>query len=1060
MLLSLTENLILFRTGTYPINMPRNNKNKNRNRNNSRAQQQTPSPNKNEISTNSTSTDDQTVKPDNKLNVEEKLEQLTPSAILLTQTKVDIDSDEKLKTDEAIFVENQSHEELPSEASAIVTTEIDADEKPKADENISVENQQQIVSHEKSPSVASAIEITQTKVDIDADEKRKADKYILVEKAHEKSPSETQTTNKKRNRHQNRKKNTLNTNEHDVSSSTTIETHENNPSNLLLVDALATTPNVLDAQIQENLTEAVSSSDEEIKQSNSDESNIAIEIASNQPSDDVTSTEKQDQMVEVIENKHVVELQTEEKSLEVIDESASKTESQQHNEPVKEDYNAKQQDEGNAQAKLSRNARKSQKMNKKQNQNEKTKSISPIPSDKKKLNDNESISKNVKTKDNVQLAENEMLHLPSESNEAKGEQVRDESLGKNQDKSDICHEASVLLEAEQKIDDTELSTDQVSIAENEGSKKSDESKENENSVENPLAIETDEAKADQTTIHSNISEQAVEIKENNQTEAKNTTENVVPAEENDEKISFETELNLASNNNVETSDNTLCDEITKSPRSSPILTAQISEANESAKKSNPQEDETAKIWKILEEASKSLEPVEIQIDDDTVVPSVKAEPIVIETSLTPIVTPVKDEKQAKEAAENLASILETKKPIAEKTSSPVKLNKTKEMPQTKENMQKKKANETRNVETTQTSKKSIQSKKKESPTTTNQKQIKQMPPDKPPPIQEVNLVANDDIPLDISILPNAHETEIEMEAESQIDSKNVQGSDFVPSVESTSTDATKSLTPKPVNIKQQNDAKEKSKSPISKIKSKIDAKPSLQIGKKADQVLASNNNKNNKQTQPTVQSNGNLKKNATANAENKKIDQEKALAKETSNRKESNCNNNTNRRSSDEIKSSKFNTKETPSNDKAQVSTNRKPSVPPKPEHLVSSNANAKKTPSTSPHLPIKTEAKSNDTTEKKLLLTGAVSDEYDSEEDYIEYKFMPRQVFISTICQFCKTPKKPSEANYLCKSCQMISYCSDEHMQKDESNHKDLCDAIQEIARKRGEFIVISVIE
>lgn len=71
-----------------------------------------------------------------------------------------------------------------------------------------------------------------------------------------------------------------------------------------------------------------------------------------------------------------------------------------------------------------------------------------------------------------------------------------------------------------------------------------------------------------------------------------------------------------------------------------------------------------------------------------------------------------------------------------------------------------------------------------------------------------------------------------------------------------------------------------------------------------------------------------------------------------------------------------------------------------------------------------------------------------DEEEEFVEYKFTPRPVFISTACQICKVPLDTPNP---CKLCQMVSYCSEEHANEDHTSHVPLCNAIQEIAKKRG---------
>lgn len=112
-----------------------------------------------------------------------------------------------------------------------------------------------------------------------------------------------------------------------------------------------------------------------------------------------------------------------------------------------------------------------------------------------------------------------------------------------------------------------------------------------------------------------------------------------------------------------------------------------------------------------------------------------------------------------------------------------------------------------------------------------------------------------------------------------------------------------------------------------------------------------------------------------------------------------------------------------------------KPIVPPRPNNLVPSPTQPKKSSPTSA-------SSSNASTPSPNL--------YDDEE-YIEYKFSPRPVFMSTICQTCKIPL---QSFVHCKQCMMISYCTVEHLQEDAESHQPLCAAVQEIAKKRGESI------
>lgn len=71
--------------------------------------------------------------------------------------------------------------------------------------------------------------------------------------------------------------------------------------------------------------------------------------------------------------------------------------------------------------------------------------------------------------------------------------------------------------------------------------------------------------------------------------------------------------------------------------------------------------------------------------------------------------------------------------------------------------------------------------------------------------------------------------------------------------------------------------------------------------------------------------------------------------------------------------------------------------------------------------------------------------DDEDNDEEYIEYKFSSRKVFLQSTCAICHKPK-----TLLCP-CTMIAYCSEKHRQEDVINHNDYCAAIQEVAKKRG---------
>lgn len=79
------------------------------------------------------------------------------------------------------------------------------------------------------------------------------------------------------------------------------------------------------------------------------------------------------------------------------------------------------------------------------------------------------------------------------------------------------------------------------------------------------------------------------------------------------------------------------------------------------------------------------------------------------------------------------------------------------------------------------------------------------------------------------------------------------------------------------------------------------------------------------------------------------------------------------------------------------------------------------------------------------------LEEDFDEEEESIEYKFTPRPVFLATNCQVCKNPLRNLVQ---CESCRMVSYCNEDHRRSDAAGHKDLCSVIVEIARRRGGHI------
>lgn len=496
------------------------------------------------------------------------------------------------------------------------------------------------------------------------------------------------------------------------------------------------------------------------------------------------------------------------------------------------------------------------------------------------------------------------------------------------------------------------------------------------------------------------------------------------------------------------------DETINTPNTTPILTTP---APGTSKKAVQNEDETSKIWKILEEASKSLEPVEIEMEDPTI-SSLDPPPA------APIACSSKDEQQAKEGTEELVTILETKEPVKTKQGAQPKASKTKENNQAPKQSSPTKTNESPPKQSSPTKmidsppKKAVDPKKKESKpaqknskptkaaqsqTTSSSEKALEKTPEKTvkiaetPPVEiidEAVALATEEIPLDVSIMPN----EIEV-AELNADSKNVQGSGSVPFVEQ-STAAAESLvlenddTTEAVQSIQARDSKSKSKSPAKEkmqesTQTKVPSQPSENVKEIKESDTKANDEKIENIAKPTpTQSNKSQSKSPQSKSPSKSVSVSPEKSKQSlQNSKQK------------EVNTKNAQGKVAQNNKKA----NGKPAVPPKPDHLVSSQAKKTQVPTG------KSESAVKSKTEKILVLTGNIEDD-DSEDDYIEYKFMPRQVFISTICQACKKPTTLSE-RVLCQHCQMVSYCCADHGKTDEPNHKDLCAALQEIAKKRG---------
>ncbi|KAH8370432.1 hypothetical protein KR093_003449, partial [Drosophila rubida] len=79
--------------------------------------------------------------------------------------------------------------------------------------------------------------------------------------------------------------------------------------------------------------------------------------------------------------------------------------------------------------------------------------------------------------------------------------------------------------------------------------------------------------------------------------------------------------------------------------------------------------------------------------------------------------------------------------------------------------------------------------------------------------------------------------------------------------------------------------------------------------------------------------------------------------------------------------------------------------------------------------------------------LTDTTSD--DEEAEYIEYIYKPRQYFMASLCNHCKSdlcgqPQLP------CKGCGLVFYCSVGHM-RDDQEHRQLCYGLRQLVERNG---------
>lgn len=424
------------------------------------------------------------------------------------------------------------------------------------------------------------------------------------------------------------------------------------------------------------------------------------------------------------------------------------------------------------------------------------------------------------------------------------------------------------------------------------------------------------------------------------------------------------------------------------------------------------EDETSKIRKILEEASKSLDPVEIAMEIEPIKlikkPNEKIEHI-NENILVPL---IKDGNVKPDKTEKLnAVLLETKKcPKPE----PRKLKNENESIQ--EKSPKNVAKEVKPI----------------TPKFDKQPVVKEEKLKDPPPIQEENLseqqqndILDSEIPLDMSIISiqSINTTEVNLDMPSMVDEnitevnqsdeimsqpKNVQGSDFAPSAEGTANVA-KSLQKKQPNEKKTN---------VKNVQ-KIDEKPKT-------------NSLNNSKVLTVEKS---VNGNSTGNAPNtSKTSQQKLKASPPK---------------TTPIAQSKQTS--VPKNQEPiqKPSTSQKSIVQQRPEHLMQ-----KKPEEENPHpIPIISNSVNKQNKSDQTPTKNDINkNEGDGEKiHFVQYKFMPRQVFLHNICHICKKPLIESSFSVQCSLCHMVSYCNQEHLDTHKEEHNDLCTAIQEIAKKRG---------
>uniref|UniRef100_A0A1B0FDP4 Uncharacterized protein n=1 Tax=Glossina morsitans morsitans TaxID=37546 RepID=A0A1B0FDP4_GLOMM len=91
----------------------------------------------------------------------------------------------------------------------------------------------------------------------------------------------------------------------------------------------------------------------------------------------------------------------------------------------------------------------------------------------------------------------------------------------------------------------------------------------------------------------------------------------------------------------------------------------------------------------------------------------------------------------------------------------------------------------------------------------------------------------------------------------------------------------------------------------------------------------------------------------------------------------------------------------------------------------------------------------------KKMLNQAPISDveTSDDEDEFIEYIYRPRKYFLISLCNLCKCDLCGLARMVQCSRCNLSYYCSQEHM-KNDTEHRQLCFALKQVADSSGRHI------